>query len=269
LADEAAGFERCAPQLAALRSVLARQLQGLLEGLSSHRVRDAVRRMHHSGSASLLRLGAAGAFDELGREMQALLAQADERSAEIEQMLRVGVQALNAEFGFSLELAARPPMAPCQRELERIAESHREHLGILKLWRLAQPGFMENFSRTLLARLRMVLESLADELDLWARAIGTQIDDQLRERRRTLQQRREAHERIGSAEHELDRSIAELAARGLHWQQLADRITVDVDRLRALAAMPPTTDPAVTVPSERAPHLHLVASQTAAGRGAA
>ena len=70
---EAAEFEACVPKLGALRGVLGRQLADVLAQLSADRVRDAVRRMRRESQASLLRLGAGRAFNEMGQSLRQTL----------------------------------------------------------------------------------------------------------------------------------------------------------------------------------------------------
>jgi hypothetical protein len=264
---EGLDFERCAPRLAALRSVLQRQLQDLQAGLGSEPLREAVARMCDDSGAGLLKLGAARAFAAMDQGLRERLTEADRRVDEIALMLHASQRALNAEFGFALHCAPRPALDGYARELARIAHSYSRHVSLTQRWRLSQPGFMARFSQMLLARLRVVFEGAAGEIEHWAKGVGNQIDDQLRERRQAVLQRRDAHARIRSAEDGLERSITELEADAARWQRLAERLAADVDSLRALAATPPVADA-----QPRAPHLQLVLSppqQPLPARGAA
>ena len=121
---EGVDFERCAPKLAALRSVLMRQLQEVLDGLASAQLRAEVQRMQDDSAHSLLGLGTANAYAALGQRLQALLHQAEKRTGETEQMLQASQRALNAEFGFTLGGDACPSLAPFERELRRIEDSY-------------------------------------------------------------------------------------------------------------------------------------------------
>ena len=253
---EAADFERCAPKLSALRSVLVRQLHELLEGLSTELVRVLVQRMRDDSQASLLKLGAGRAFGLLGQRLKALLSQADQRSAEIEQMLQASQRALNAEFGFSLGCAPRPAMERFERELARVEDSYRRYVGVTQLWRLTQADFNERFSKMLLSRLRVVFEGAAGEIERWARAASHQIDEQLRDGRQAVQQRRLAFERIRGAEDGLERGIQDLETEQARLQALAERISTAVDSLLRLAA-----NPSAAEAPGRTPNLHRVRPQ--------
>ena len=260
-------FERCAPKLAALRSVLGRQLQDLLDGLDSSALREAVGRMCVDSGSGLLKRGAAPAFAKLGEQLRDRLAQAGRRGDEIGLMLQASQRVLNTEFGFALASGPRPALDRFEPELARIELSYSRYVSLTQRWRLSQAGFMARFSHLLLSRLRVVFEGAAGDFEHWARAAGSQIDDQLRERRQALAQRRDAHDRIQSATDGLERGIAELEAAEAQWERLADRLAADVDRLRILAASPPLTEPP-TEPPVRTPYLQLVPTAQPA-RGAA
>ena len=256
---EAADFERCAPRLSALRSVLVRQLHEVLEGLATEPVRLLVQRMHDDTHASLLKLGAGRAFALLGQRLKALLSQADRRTAEIEQMQQASQRILNAEFGFSLGCAPRPTLERFERELARIEDNYRRYVGVTQVWRLTQASFNERFSQMLLSRLRVVFEGAAGEIEQWARAVSRQIDEQLRERRQAVQQRRLAFDRVRLAENGLEQGIQDLETEQARLQDLAERISDAADSLLRLAA-----NPAAVEGLSRAPNLQLVRPQTQA-----
>ena len=250
LDNEGSDFERCAPRLSALRAVLLRQLQALLDGLSSQLVSADLQRMQDNSDTSLFKLGAAKAFGAMGQQQQQRLRRATAQLDEIEAMLQASLRSLNADFGFALRSGQRPVLDRYKQELGVIENSYSRYVGLTQIWRLAQAGFMARFSQILLSRLRVVFDGAAQDIELWAKAISTQIDDQLRERRRSLQQRREAHQRIKQAEDGLELSIASLEAQQAQQQALAQHMAREVDRLSLQANAPPAPD--------RASHLQLV-----------
>ena len=253
MAAEGAEFEGCAPRLAALRSVLVRELQVLLDGLSIQAVRQAMLRMREHSDTSLFKLGAARAFARLGGELRDLMAQAGQRADALQQMLQAGQKGLNAEFGFTLAVSPRPVLHKFAVELDRIEDGYSRYVGITQVWRLAQSGFMDRFSQMLFSRLRAVFDGAANEIELWAKAASNQLDEQLRERRRAVMQRRDSHERIRAAENGLEASIQDLQAQLAQFTQLGERIAAEVEKVRRLAACPPVLDSAA-----RSSHLQLV-----------
>jgi hypothetical protein len=260
---DATEFEACSPRLAALQAVQARQMRAVMSCLSSDRVREEVARLQRDSESSLLRLGAARAFAQMNERLQALLTRAALEVDEIDLMLAAGHARLNAEFGFSLATAPKPSLDGYQRELLRIESGYSRYFGLLQVWRLSQRGFLEQFLRMLLSRLRVVFESAAVEIELWSKTAGTQMANQLRERRRTLTHRREAFQRIQAAEGELERRIGEFEVQDERLQQQASQIAAQVDALRILASSPPSADA-----SQGAPKLALVrpaAGQTTRG----
>ena len=267
LQAEAAEFERCVPRLQALRSVLSKQLSSVMDILSTDRVRTAVHRMRQGADGTLLRLGAGRAFATMGRDLRGALVEAEGRAAEIEAMLKAGQQQLNAECGFALAVSGRPSLDTFSRELDRIEAGYGKYLGVTQVWRQAQPGFMEQFTRMLQSRLRVVFEGAAVEVELWAKAAGHQMDEQLRERRRALTQRREAFARIQSAEADLEHSIADQESQEQQCQRLSERLAEQADQLRGLAGSPPALELDLPLPLTSPgalPRLHLVQSASAA-----
>ena len=260
LDGEVADFERCGPRLTALRSVLMRQLHGVLDSLAGQHLRDAVRRMRDGSDAGFLKLGAARAFARLRAQLLAMIDEADRGAADIEQMLQAGLPALNGEFGFSLAQPPRPALDEWRQELDRIDAGYSRYVGFTQAWRLADAEFAERFSRLLLSRLRGVFEGAAQQIEGWAQAIGNQIDDQLRERRRTLAQRREAHGRVRNAEDGLEHSILGLAAQETQMKRQASALAADLEALRGLAASPPRAEAAAPRADgpPRQPRLQLV-----------
>jgi len=209
---ETAEFERCTVRLQALRTVHSRMLKQALVVLSSDRLRDEVNLMQAEMKASLLNLGAKKSFAALCGRLRALLAEAARHSGEIRDMLGASFAKLNGEYGFSLAMTKAPDLAQFSGELELIERSYAQYLGLTQALRLSQPGFMEQFRRMLVSKLRVVFENASAELELWNKAISSQVDSQLRERRRNFRRRRESLERVQAAASELESRIAELDA---------------------------------------------------------
>ena len=265
---DAKAFEQCMPRLAAMRAVQMRQLREVQRLLSSERVREETQRMQSDSEASFFKLGAGKAFARLGERLRTLVDSAEAGIAELDQMLTATHRQLNADFGFSLAAAPKPALDDTRRELKRIEDSYSRYFGITKLWRLSEPGFLAQFQQVLLSRLRVVFESAAVEVELWSKGSTSQLESQLRERRRSLRQRRDAYQRIQAAEGELEQRISEVEAQDQRLQQAAERIEAAVDALRILAASPPRADAATE--SGAPPRLSLVRSATGqASRGAA
>ena len=257
LEGEAAEFELCAPKLSALRAVLLRQQQAVLDPLAGDRLRDLVRDMRHSSQGTLFKLGAGKAFARLGAQLQDSLGQSERALDELEQMLRASVQLLNAEYGLNLEVPLRPALDGHQRELERVRDGYDRYVGVTQIWRLAQPDFLDRFCRLLLSRVRVVFEGIGHDVEQWCQQVIQQIDTQLRDRRQALVQRRESLARIRQAEDGLERSIAGLESLDAQCERLSGQLQADVDKLRQQAAGSPQAAAAPGA-APRAGHLQLV-----------
>jgi DNA repair exonuclease SbcCD ATPase subunit len=221
---EADDFERCTSQLSALRAVGARQQRDTLQRLSSELLRTEVSAMQSAAGSAPLALGARKAFRQLFERLQATVTAAQTQAQEMQQMLTASFERLNSEFGFAFSTAPAPSLDRYRAELGLIDQSYSRYVGMTQSWRLAVPGFMEQFRRMLLSKLRMVFESAAAELEMWSKSATTQVDLQLRERRKAFQRRREALERIQAAAGELEQRIAEVEAQDEHLRSLQQRL---------------------------------------------
>lgn len=221
---EMADFERCTARLAALRAVQAKILRSVLTPLSSDALRAEVAAMQSAMGAGPFKLGARGAFETLITRLNAALSKAQTQAEEMRQMLEASFRQLNTEFGFAFSLGPAPELKTFLGELDLIAQNYGRYLGLSQAWRMAAPGFAEQFRRMLLSRLRVVFENAAGELELWSKSAATQVEVQLRERRRGFTRRREALQRVQKAAGELEQRIAEVQGQDEHIAGLLSRL---------------------------------------------
>ncbi|MEY4429098.1 MAG: hypothetical protein RLZZ182_1787 [Pseudomonadota bacterium] len=236
---EATEFEQCTARLAAMRSVHARMLKEALKDLSSDRLRQEVDVLQQVLGGSWLPLGAKRAFVELCARLRDLIEQAQQRSDEIQAMLVASFAKLNAEFGFSLAVEQAIDVRKYRDDLDLIEKNYVQYLGLSQAFRLAQPGFQEQFRRMLISRLRVVFETISNDIEMWNKTASAQVDGQLRERRRNFKRRYESLDRIQSAANELDTRLQEVQAHDERVLQLQTRLTVLVDELVAEASRDP------------------------------
>ncbi len=226
---EMADFERCTAKLAALRTVQARILKSVMALLSAETLRREVTAMQSAMSARPFNLGGRAAFDTLMARVRASLAKAQAQSEEMRQMLEGSFRQLNTEFGFAFSLGPLPLLAPYFQELDQVEHNYSRYLGLGQALRMARAGFAEQFRRILLGKLRVVFENAAGELELWSKAAQTQVDMQLRERRRVFTRRREALQRVQVAAGELEQRIAEVQTQDDHLSAMLARLNAVAD----------------------------------------
>ncbi|MGE5450885.1 MAG: dynamin family protein [Acidobacteriota bacterium] len=232
---EASEFEQCTARLAAMRSVHARMLKDALAELSADRLRQEVDVLQQVLGGSWLPLGAKKAFIELCGRLRGLIEQAQQRSEEIHAMLVASFSKLNAEFGFSLVADVPLDVRKYADDLALIERNYVQYLGLGQAFRLAQPGFQEQFRRMLISRLRVVFETVSNDIELWNKTASAQVDGQLRERRRNFKRRYESLDRIQSASGELDVRLQEVQAQDERVLQLQTRLGALVDELVSVA----------------------------------
>jgi methyl-accepting chemotaxis protein len=247
---EATEFEQCTARLAAMRSVHARMLKEALKDLSADRLRQEVDVLHQVLGASWLPLGAKRSFIELCGRLRDLVDLAQQRADEMQSMLVASFAKLNAEFGFSLAADQAPDVRKYRDDLDLIERNYVQYLGLSQAFRLAQPGFQEQFRRMLISRLRVVFETISNDIELWNKTASSQVDGQLRERRRNFKRRYESLDRIQSAANELDTRLQEVQSHDERVLQLQTRLGDLIQELIAAAehdpmAIPPTLNQTV------------------------
>jgi hypothetical protein len=236
---ETAEFEQCTSRLQAMRMVHGRMLKNALVDLTSDRLREEVTEMQQVMSASILNLGAKKAFIALCNRLREILEATQIRGHEIHSMLTASFSKLNADFGFTLAVNPAPEMQRAVQELHLIQRNYVQYLGLTQALRLSQTKFMEQFRRMLMSKLRVVFENASGELELWNKMASSQVDSQLRERRRNFRKRRDALERIQSASGELEQRVAELEVQDSQLQQLMQRNAAWVQELKQQARTEP------------------------------
>jgi hypothetical protein len=271
---EAAEFERCTAKLAALRSVQMRQLREMTTRLSNDTLRKEVAILQAQTSGKPFNLGGKAAFGSLLERLRGVLTQAERQADEMRQMLDASFVQLNTEFGFALVVGPTPGLDSYRRELTLIEDNYSRYFGVHQAWRMAQPGFAEQFRRMLLSKLRVIFENAGAELELWSKASSGQIEMQLRERRRGFARRRDSLQRVQSAAGELELRIAEVQQQEDHLVQLIGRIEVHAANAVAAARCAPGEEDSLVdamVPSESAAlsagQARLAAAAREAGRG--
>lgn len=137
-------------------------------------------------------------------------AQVRAAAAEVQTMLAAMFRELNAEFGFSLQPPGDLQLHDFERELAQIEESYLQYLSFGNTLKLANPMFGQRMLKALGMRLRAVFESAANDLDLWSKSATSQLDAQLKERKRSFARRMEAVDRIHEAASGLAQRIAEI-----------------------------------------------------------
>ena len=221
--------------------VHSRMLKNALLDLTSDRLREEVNEMQSAMNASLLNLGAKKAFMGLCSRLREILEATQTRGVEIHTMLSASFAKLNAEFGFSLSVNPMPDLGRFVQELTLIQRNYVQYLGLTQALRLSQAKFMEQFRRMLMSKLRVVFENASGELELWNKMASSQVDSQLRERRRGFRRRREALERIQAASGELEHRLSELEAQDAQLQQQVAKCGELVGKLKHHAQLDPAT----------------------------
>ena len=208
--QEQADFDASGSKIHAVRSVHLKQLREVVGLLSTPMLKVELASLTHALQQPGIKLGLKKAYGEAFARLREGLRKAQSLDAEIQAMLEVSFRQLNSEFGFSLQAPSQPNLDRYVKDLDVIERSHLQYLGLGNVFRLSQPVFSERLVRALVARLRVVYEAALADVEGWNKSASSQLDAQLRERRRNFARRLEAVERIQQAASGLDEKISEI-----------------------------------------------------------
>ena len=95
-------------------------------------------------------------------------------------------------------------------DLQSIEQKYQQYLGFGHAIRLSSSQYSQRLVKALAMRLRTAFESGANEVDLWSKSATSQLDAQLKERKRSFSRRLEAIDRIQNATSGLADRISEI-----------------------------------------------------------
>ncbi|MBT9475512.1 dynamin family protein [Polaromonas sp.] len=208
--QEKAEFDASGTRIFAVRSIHFKLLREVIDLLSTPTLKAELAELTRALKQPGIKLGVKKAYGQTFVYLREGLQKSQALCGEIHAMLASSFRELNAEFGFSLQAPVQPDLARYARDLELIEQSHLRYLGVGNLMKLSRADFCERLMRALATRLRVVYESALGEVELWNKSAASQLDVQLRERRRNFGRRLDAIERIGQAASGLDDRIYEI-----------------------------------------------------------
>ncbi len=239
IAAEQAEFDAAGTRIHAVRSVHLKLLRDIFSLLGASRLKQEIAALTGSLNQKGFKLGIRHIYGETFAHLRANLQQVQARGQEIHAMLEATFSHLNTDYGFSLRVADAPDVTGYLNELDLIERSHLQYLGVGNTWRLAQLEFAQNVVRALSTRLRRVHETALADVEAWSKSAASQLDSQLRGRRRNFVRRLEAIDRIAQASEGLDERIAEVQGREADLQQAQQKLDELTGYLMRMAAQRP------------------------------
>lgn len=207
---EQAEFDASGIKIHAIRSVHHKLLNEVVTLLSMPTLKSEMAELTAALKQPGIKLRLKKTYGETFLRLREGLKKAQSLTDDIQAMLNTSFRQINAEFNFSLQVPTEPEVARHAQDLDLIERSHLQYLGLGNVLKLSQSAFSERLVRALGTRLRVVYESALNEVEFWNKSASSQLDAQLRERRRTFGRRLKAIERIQQAATGLDERIAEI-----------------------------------------------------------
>ena len=218
-------FEGSTSKILAMRAVHLKLMNQVFQCLGATALRRELEQLAGALEHSGLKIGVRKVYASTFDRLRGLGQQVKVTAAEIQAMLGGTFKDLNAEFGFSLQLPGNLELHDFDRELAHIEASYLQYLGLGQTFKLANAMFGQRMVKALGMRLRAVLESAANDLDLWSKSATSQLDAQLKERKRSFARRIEAVDRISEAASGLMERIAEIESAAQQLTAVEQRLT--------------------------------------------
>lgn len=229
--QEQQAFENSTAKILALRTVHLKLMNQAFHLLGATSLRKELEQLSGALEHSGLKVGVRKVYASTFERLRDLGAQVRAAAAEVQTMLAAMFRELNAEFGFSLQPPGDLQLHDFERELAQIEESYLQYLSFGNTLKLANPMFGQRMLKALGMRLRAVFESAANDLDLWSKSATSQLDAQLKERKRSFARRMEAVDRIHEAASGLAQRIAEIESAEQQLDLLEQRLAQWVQQL--------------------------------------
>ncbi|MDQ3059557.1 MAG: dynamin family protein [Pseudomonadota bacterium] len=244
---EQAEFDASGAKIYAVRSVHLKLLREVVTLLSTPTLKTELTELVTALKQPGIKLRVKKTYGDTFARLREGLKTVQVLTGEIQTMLNSSFRQINAEFNFSLQAPKAPDVTRHAEDLDLIERSHLQYLGLGNVIKLSQAAFSERLVRALGTRLRVVYESALNEVELWNKSASSQLDAQLRERRRNFARRLEAIERIQQAASGLDERIAEIEEQETALSELEAKLTELTLPFLRMSPQPCTAPSAVAV----------------------
>ncbi|MDD2810776.1 dynamin family protein [Rhodoferax sp.] len=236
IAQEQADFDAGGVKIHAVRSVHMKLLRDIFSLLGPTNLRREMADLTEVLQQKGFKLGVKKAYDDAFGKLRANVQLVHAKGVEIHKMLLATFVQLNTDFGFSLQVPEELGVDSYLQELELIERSHVQYLSLGNAFRLAQPAFADRLVRALSNRVRSVHETALADIEAWSKSAASQLDAQLRERRKNFARRLEAIDRIAQASSGLDERIADVHLRNAELDGVEAKLAELTDYLLNMTA---------------------------------
>jgi len=224
IAQEQSEFDLGGARIHAVRSVHLRLLKDVFSLLGATALKAEMSRLTTALGQKGLKLGVKRAYKETFESLRNNLHKVQALNSDIQVMLQATFSQLNAEYGFSLQAMAVPNLDDYYRQLAETESTHVHYLGFANVFKLSQPEFADRVVQALSTRIRAIHEDVLAEVELCSKSAASQLDMQLRERRRNFTRRIEAVDRIAHAAEALDERIHEISEQDKALNQMEQKL---------------------------------------------
>ena len=233
LAAERNEFDVGMSQVLALRAVNSRMLEKLRAQFGAKSVQEDAERLQSRMNGALLKVGVKGELTRIFSDLRQRLQEAETQIEEIRQMLAAAFMRANSEFGFTVSSPRVLRLGNLLLEFDRVAHAYTEHLSGVNWFKLQSSAYLTRTLRALSARLRDLFERALRDVENWDQSAMSQLDAQVRDRKRQLNRRLSTLQRIEQTKDSLQDRVAELQAQIAQIDVLRKGLDAQIQRVRS------------------------------------
>jgi hypothetical protein len=234
VAREQQEFDGGAARMLQVRSAHTELLRKLFQQLGVAAIKDALQELAAALRAPGVKLSIKRDYIRSFDKLRAMVDGVQELEDQIHGMLLEAFRQLNAEYGFTLQVAPAPDLDGVRKDLDAAERSHLRYLSVGNRLRLARPEFSEKLLRALFSRVRSIFEVTLGQFELWNSAVFSPLEVQLSERHHAYGKRFDALKRIQGAAESLDAHLAAIDAQQRELDQTAAQLAQAASELRAI-----------------------------------
>ena len=224
-------FDASLFKLQATRAVFTRLSTGLYTSIGMDMVRDDIDLVREHMQRSRFFLGVREAVRQYFERIRARLDAAEQKTAEVSEMMGVMVRRFASEHGMSLALPLPFSLAPYRAEIANIEAIYYKQFGTATLITTSRVVLMEKFFDTIASRVRGCFKSANVDAEAWLKVVMAPLEAQIRQHKDQLKHRQASIQRIHDATDSLEQKIEAherdqhtLDAQKVHLLQLAAAI---------------------------------------------
>jgi len=203
-------FEQSTNKFQALRLVFGRHSADIIKTVQLRDVRATMRSAREQMKERFFSRGLREDMDALFASLEGLIREAEQKIAQLHEMVDSMYRRFNAEHGFTLPSPMQFATTRYTGELQETLRLVHEHLTTVNMLTRSRPTLVQSIFATVASRVLDNFRDLNRDIEIWLKSVMTPLEAQVREHQKQLRRRVDSIERIHEATDTLESRINQL-----------------------------------------------------------